>query len=147
MLHIFCIIFLWWCSLSDTPSTDKVSISYIFSFSKYQTKCVKFLFRQLIASWSLRFIFDHPLKQRLTGRKEGKDRNTKIWISQERKELFRWNKKHFSKILKSYLLVKKIKELMKIADTSFTFSSFPRIIIVLVVSRKNVSWQIELQVW
>ena len=24
------------------------------------------------------------------------DENTKIWISQERKELFRWNKKHFS---------------------------------------------------
>ena len=24
------------------------------------------------------------------------DENTKIWISQERKEVFRWNKKHFS---------------------------------------------------
>ena len=28
--------------------------------------------------------------------KRGEDENTKIWISQERKELFRWNKKHFS---------------------------------------------------
>ena len=36
------------------------------------------------------------LKQWLTGRKRGGDRNTKIWISQEGKELFRLNKKHFS---------------------------------------------------
>ena len=28
--------------------------------------------------------------------KKGEDENTKIWISRERKELFRWNKKHFS---------------------------------------------------
>ena len=28
--------------------------------------------------------------------KRGEDRNTKIWISPEQKELFRWNKKHFS---------------------------------------------------
>ena len=30
--------------------------------------------------------------------KNGKEaeKNTKIWISRERKELFRWNKKHFS---------------------------------------------------
>ena len=69
----------------------------LFFFSRYQTKCViKFLFRQLMTSWTLRFIFDHPLKQWPTGRKRGKDRNTKIWISRERKQLFRWNKKNFS---------------------------------------------------
>ena len=28
--------------------------------------------------------------------KSGEDENTKICISQERKELFRWNIKHFS---------------------------------------------------
>ena len=27
--------------------------------------------------------------------KKGEDENTKIWISQEWKELYRWNKKHF----------------------------------------------------
>ena len=27
---------------------------------------------------------------------EEEEKNTKIWISQERKELFRWKKKHFS---------------------------------------------------
>ena len=38
--------------------------------------------------------------------KRGEDKNTKIWISRERKELFRWNKKHLSKFLKGYDLVK-----------------------------------------
>ena len=38
--------------------------------------------------------------------KGGEDENTKIWISWERKELFRWNKKHFSWFLKGYNLVK-----------------------------------------
>ena len=62
----------------------------------YQTECViQLLFRQLVASQTLRFIFDHPLKQWSTGRKKGKDRNRKIWLSRERKELFWWNKKHF----------------------------------------------------
>ena len=28
--------------------------------------------------------------------KIGEDGNTKIWIYRERKEIFRWNKKHFS---------------------------------------------------
>ena len=32
--------------------------------------------------------------------KKGKDENTKIWISWERKGLFRWNKKHFSQLFK-----------------------------------------------
>ena len=53
-----------------------------------------------LGSWwrhkTLRFIFEQPLKQWLTGRKRGEDGNTKIWISRERKKLFRWSKKHFS---------------------------------------------------
>ena len=62
---------------------DKVSISYPFSFPRYQTKCaIKFLFRQLLMS-------DQPLKQWPTRRKRGDDGNTKIRISQEQKELFR----------------------------------------------------------
>ena len=36
---------------------------------------------------------DQPPKQWLTGEKWGENENTKIWISWERKELFRWNKK------------------------------------------------------
>ena len=76
---------------------NKVSMAHLFFFPRYQTKCViKFLFRQLMMSQTIRFMLDQPLKQWLTDRKRGEDGNTKIWISQERIELFRWNKKHFS---------------------------------------------------
>ena len=94
-----------WCTLSTwcfhesvpyTLSKEKVSMSYLFSFSIYQTKCVtKFLFRQLMTSESLRFIFEQTLKQWLTGRKRDEEKNKKIWISRERKELFSLNKKTF----------------------------------------------------
>ena len=48
-------------------------MSYLLSFSTYQTKCViEFLFRQLMMSRTLRVISDLPLKQWLTGRKRGK---------------------------------------------------------------------------
>ena len=84
-------------NIFNTLSMDNVSMSYLFSFLRYQTKClIKFLYRQLMTSQALRFIFNQPLKWWLTGRKRGEDGNTKIWISQERKELFGWNKKHFS---------------------------------------------------
>ena len=39
---------------------------------------------------------------------KGKEGNTKIWISRERKEFFRWNKKHSSSFVRGY---------SKIADT------------------------------
>ena len=52
---------------------------------------IEFLFRQLMTSLTLRFIFDHPPKQWQTGRKRGKDKITKIRISRERKEFFRLN--------------------------------------------------------
>ena len=68
---------------------DKVSMSYLFSVLRYQTKCIiKFLFRQLMTSETLRFILNQSLKQWLTGRKRRENGNTKISISQERKELF-----------------------------------------------------------
>ena len=58
---------------------DKVSMSYLFSFSRYQTKCVvKFLVGQLMTSKLLRFILDQPLKQWLTGRKKGKTEIQKL---------------------------------------------------------------------
>ena len=53
-------------------SIEKVSMSYLFSLSRYQTKGgIKFLFRQLMVWLTLRFFFDHPLKQQLTGEKRG----------------------------------------------------------------------------
>ena len=96
-----------WYTFSAWFSNKNVPYLIIYQWSKFQchkffsskdTKqnVFKFSFRQLMASQTLRFIFDQPLKQQLTGRKRGEDRNTKMWLSQERKELFRWNKKHFS---------------------------------------------------
>ena len=46
-------------------------------------------------SQTLRFIFKQSLKQMEDRDKKREDGNTKVWISRERKELFRWNKKHF----------------------------------------------------
>ena len=46
-------------------------------------------------SKTLRFFFNQPLKQWLTVKKRREDENTKTLISQEQKELFRLNKKHF----------------------------------------------------
>ena len=55
----------------NSLSMGNVSMSYLFSFSRYQTKCViKFLFRQLMTSQTLRFILDRAVKQWLTGKKE-----------------------------------------------------------------------------
>ena len=56
---------------------DKVSMSYVFSFSRYQTKCViEFLFRQLMTSSTSTFTLKDL--QWPTGRKRGEDGNTKI---------------------------------------------------------------------
>ena len=95
----------------------KLQCHTFFSFIRYQTKCVKFWFSQLMMSQTIRFMLGQHLKQWLTGRK-WEDGNTNIWISREWKELFRRNKKHFSWLLKAYHLVK-IKNWWKIADTSF----------------------------
>ena len=58
---------------------DKVSMSYLFSLSRYQPKCViEFLFKQLITSQNLTFIFNQPLKQWLTRRKRGKTEIQKL---------------------------------------------------------------------
>ena len=70
-----------------------------------------------------RFIFSQPLKQWQTGKKREKDGNMKIWISRERKELFRWNKNIFT-VFEGLSLDKKIKNWKKIADTSFKASGF-----------------------
>ena len=67
------------------------------AFPRYQTiYVIEFIFTQLMMSQTIRFMLDQPLRQWLTGRKKGEDGNTKIWVSRERKELFRWNKKRFS---------------------------------------------------
>ena len=52
---------------------DKVSMSYLFPFSRYQTECVlELLFRQLVMSLTLRFTLDHPLSNGQQVEKEGR---------------------------------------------------------------------------
>ena len=52
---------------------DKVSMSYLFSFSRYQTKCViRSLFRQLMLSKTLGLVFDYPLSNVQEAEEEGK---------------------------------------------------------------------------
>ena len=64
----------------------KVSMSLLISFTTYQTKCViKFLFRQLMMSYTLTFSLNQPLKQWMTGKNIEEDENTKGWISWEQK--------------------------------------------------------------
>ena len=58
---------------------DKVLMSQLISFSRYQAKSViKFLSRQLMTSKTLRFFLDQPLKHWLTGKKRGEDKNKNI---------------------------------------------------------------------
>ena len=95
-MHIFCILFPYKCSF-NTLQNDQVSILDLLSLTRYQTIFIfKLLFSQLMTLWTLRFIFDHLLRQWPTGGKRANKLNTKLWISWEEKKLFRWNKKHFS---------------------------------------------------
>ena len=65
---------------------DKVSMSQLISFLRYQTKCViKFLIRQFIMSQTLRFFLNQPLKQWLTGKKKGKKKTQKLEYLQNKK--------------------------------------------------------------
>ena len=113
--------------LFDTPSIDKVSLLYLFSFPRYQTNCViEFLFRQLKTSWTLGFVFDHTLKQWSTRRKRGEDINTK----NEYLEIETSFLDEIKSIVHSFwrvIIWWKNKKLMEIADTSFkmVFRNYP----------------------
>ena len=89
-----------WCILSAWFFHKNVPYLIIYQWTKFQ--CHTFFplpdikQNMLLSSYSetvVRFILDQDLKQWLTGRKRGKDRNIKSWISWEQKELLRWNKK------------------------------------------------------
>ena len=89
----------WWHqSAKNQVSTNQNSRNRWCLIVRRSTR--KFLLRQLMTS---------------SRRKRGEDGNTKNWISREGKELFRWNKKHFSWLFRDYHLAKK----WKIAGTSF----------------------------
>ena len=97
---------------------DEVSMSYLFSFSRYQTECfIEFLFRQLMASWSLRLIFDHPLKQWPTGRKKREGQKYKNLNISGTKSFLDEIKSIFHSFWRAIIWWNN-KNLMKIADTS-----------------------------
>ena len=94
-------------------------MSCIFSFSRYQTKCViKFLLWQLVTSRTLRLIFHQPLKQRLTGRKTGKDGNINFEYLENEKHFLDEIKNIFHSFWRA-IIWWEIKIWWKIADTSF----------------------------
>ena len=96
-----------WCTFSAWFFHGNVPYLILYQWTKFQ--CHTFftsedikqnvLLNSYLGIWwrhKVWFIFEKRVKQWLTGRKTEEDGNTKIWISRERKELFRWNKKHFS---------------------------------------------------
>ena len=81
---------VWWCNIKRFWSYSKNYTCKVMQASSWHHKL--FYFHLFFCIW-----------------KAWKERGkiTKIWISRERKELFRWNKKHFSQFLKENHLAKK----------------------------------------
>ena len=130
--HIYCIVFQYKCFLFNTLSIDKVQ--YHFFFPSQDIKQNVLLSHYLNNWWRHKleeFIFNHPLNHPLsifpssfpsrslrpTGKRWGKNRKKKIWISRGRKELFRWNKSIFHNYLRVFICW-----INKITDTSLKLS-------------------------
>ena len=96
-----------WCTFSAWIFHKNVPYWILYQWTKFQCHHTLFLshnikqivlLRSYLDSWWRHKLSDFSwinlyLKQWLTGKKRGA---AKIWISRERKELFRWNEKHFS---------------------------------------------------
>ena len=68
---------VWWCNV-------KQFLSYAKNYSKFMQ----------VNSWHHKLFYFH-LSFWTWNMWKGREKITKTWISQEQKELFRWNKKHF----------------------------------------------------
>ena len=74
-------IFLLKCSVFDTLSMDKVSMSHLISFSRYQTKrVIKFLFRQMMTSETFKIFLESTSKVMADREKRGEDGNKKHFL-------------------------------------------------------------------
>ena len=74
-------------------------MSHLISFSRNQTKhVIKFLFKQMIMPLILRFFLNQPLKQWLTGKKEGKQ-----WLTGKKEGKTKIQKFEYLKNKKSFL--------------------------------------------
>ena len=81
---ILCMIFSWKCSIFNMLSMDKVSMSHLISFSRYQTKCV--LSSYLDSWWPhklLRFFLNQPMAHR--EKKNGRQKYTNLNISRTKR--------------------------------------------------------------
>ena len=70
------------CSLFNALSIEKVSMSHLISFSRYQTKCViKFLFKQFNDIINFKVFLGSTSEAMADREKRGEDEDTKILIS------------------------------------------------------------------
>ena len=80
---------IWKCSLFNTPWVNKSSMLYLFSFSRYQIKCViKFLFRQLMTLKTFNICLQSSFKAIANMEKREENRNTKNLNSSKMKRAF-----------------------------------------------------------
>ena len=68
---------------------NKVSMSCLASFSRYQTKCYEVLISTADDVMNFNIFLGSSSTAMADRKKRGEDQNTKIRISRERKELFR----------------------------------------------------------
>ena len=88
---------VWWCNMKQFLSYCKNCICKFMQVNSWHHK----LFHFHLFFWIWKVL-------------KGREKITKTWISRKWKELFRWNKKHFSQFLKGYHLVRyKNKNLIK----------------------------------
>ena len=81
---------VWWCNIER--------------FSSY---CKNHICKFMQANAWHHQLFHFHLFFRIWNNLKGRGENTNVWVSRERKELFRVDKKHFSQFLKGYHSLKK----------------------------------------
>ena len=95
-----------WCTFSAWPFLKNVLHLILYQRTTFQchnsflSQHIKHnvLFSSYLDSWwrhKFKVFLESTSKAMADREKRGEDKYTKIWISRERRELFRWNKKHF----------------------------------------------------
>ena len=119
---------LWWYNIERFLSYFKI---YICKFMQANSWHKLFHFRLSFWIWNAWKV---------------REKITKIWISRERKELFRWNKKKKSYFLKGYHLAKK-KTDKKIAVTSFKEVNFSSVFLEISRMGKFIYIHADFHLW
>ena len=119
---------VWWYNIERFLSYSKI---YICKFMQANSWHKLFHFRLSFWIWNAWKV---------------REKITKIWISRERKELFRWNKKKKSYFLKGYHLAKK-KTDKKIAVTSFKEVNFSSVFLEISRMGKFIYIHADFHLW